>query len=353
MSHFREETQANLPFRQNPGSGLADKHIRFITPLEGGLEKTITGIFAQICSFRGVDQAGIYIFNQRKRQLNLACHYNLPDEILAGAIKFHHDSWLVHAVLEGHSVFNYLQRIPLHSKIAYEQRGIHGVALLPLIHGGQVVGCLDIASQKDEFLSGFEKLVIEGIAERISRTVALHLAQVKLRESNEELTNHMLKLKAKFLQMILPQEPEPLTGCFISMKDEIDRISGVISVATDKVMLKLFDGQKKRELPFLQKMVDAMLSDIDLIIQLTGRLCAFCNSLSAMIERGNLQNDPNGTAGFLDSMTDFYNTLEMPVRNGIKQETAHGAFIPGHFTRMNRPVKLTDLQIRTDRLMPN
>jgi hypothetical protein len=306
-----------------------------------------------VCSFDGVDQAGIYLCNRRQRRLDLVCHYGFTDEILAGMMVFDRDSWQVHEVLEGVAAFNYLRRIPLQEKIFYEQRNIHALALIPLMHRGQVVGSMNLASCREEFVNGFEQIVLKELAVRISRIVAIHLAQVKLHEANEESGCHLTNL-SEWLQLVgRPAEPEALTGFCSRMKDELDVLNTAISLATEKVMQKLKDGLRNRELPFLQKKVDMILNDIEGIVQITGRLRVFCNSLSAIPVLDMLQSSDNGNELFLHSMVDFRHALEMLDMNGNKKVTSSAAMITSHFKPLNNPVRLRDLNFRIDRLTPN
>jgi hypothetical protein len=349
----KTETFQSLPVKEAKVSEPVTDNIRLITPLAGGLEKTITDVFSMLCNFDGIDHCGIYIFNRRQRQFYLICHYNMPDEFLARVITLNRDSWLGNEVLKGVADYQAIQGIPMHLKIAYEQRGIQSMALIPLIHHGQVVGYMNLASQKEELATGFEKQFIEWLAMRISRTVALHLAMFSLSRSNERLCDLMAKMSDQFDLVIRTSGTEPINGLFAGMKDEIEGLFKATSMATEKIMQKIIDGQRRRELPFLQKKVDAMLHDIDLIMQITGRLEVFCNSQSTTLEREILQHHDASETAFLDSVSDFYHALEVLVMNDKKQTPSNMAFIEGRFIPLNRPVRLTDLKIRIDRLTPN
>ena len=345
----------NLPClakKTNRESGTSANPISFITPLSNGLEQAISDVFSLICSFKGIDHGGIYILNQHRKQLDLVCHYNLPDEFLARAIRFYQDSWQVNALLEGVVDFNGIQKIPLHARIAYEQHGIQSIALMPLIYQGQIVGCLNLASQKEVFVNRIEKMVIEGLALRISRIVALHLAQLRLTRANEGLTILMKSLRSRF-QVARSSEPKHVNGPFAGMKSEIEGLCTALSLASDKIMQKMKDGLQKRELPFLQKKVDALLQDIDLIVQIFVRLRFFCMSQSVTTAGRMLQHNNNNNDSFLDSLADFYQSLEVLVMNDNKQRPANTAYIAGKFEPLSRPLKLTDLNITINRLTPN
>ena len=356
LEHDVVDSGENFPYlneKEIPARGRVTNKIRFITPLSEGLERTISDIFSMICNFDAVDHGGIYILNQRQKQLDLVCHYNLHDELLARMIRFNPNSWQVNTAFECPIDFNAIERVPLHVKIACEQCGIDAIALIPLIHHGRAVGCMHLAFQEVEQMSGFEKLVIEWLAERISRAIALHLAQVKLAKAKEGLTDIMSTLSARFQLVDQTSETEPINGFFAGMKDEIVGLCISLSLATEKIMHKMKDGQRRRELPFVQKKVDAMLIDIDLVINIFRRLRVFCNSQSTTLERGMLQHNSTTDASFLSSLDEFYHALEALVMDVRKQGTVKSAYIAGHFNPLSRPIALTDLKIRIDRLNPN
>ena len=339
--------------KEIPACYCAKNNIEFLTPLTCGLERTVSDIFSMICNFDGVAHGGIYVLNRRQRQLDLVCHFNMRDELLAGMVRFGSGSWQVNAAFESLIDFDAMERVPMHEKIGYEQCGIDALALIPLIHHGKVVGCMNLTFHEAAHINGFAKLVIECLAERISRAIALHLAQVKLARTNEGLNGLMSALTNRFQLVGQPSEPEPINGFFAGMKDEIIGLCLSISMASEKIRQKMKDGQRRRELPFVQKKVDAILNDIDLVVRIFNRLRIFCNSQSTMLEQGMLYHISTTDDSFLGSMADFYHALEVLVREEWKHATANEAFLSGNYKMLNRPVKLTDLKIRINRLTPN
>ncbi len=328
-------------------------HINFLTVLPDGLEKSILDIFSLVCSFHHVEYGGIYIFNRQQRRLDLVCHYNLPDESLAKMITFRRNSWQVKALFDGKTDFNCLEKIPLHDKIAYEIHDIQSVAIIPLIYQGQVVGCMKLSSQKKEIANAFEQVLIEALAVRISRTVALQLAQVRLNSAMEELCRISLHLESKFQILSRQTVNGPLAGFFFGMKEEIEGLSRAIFLVTEKIMQKLTDGQRSGKFPFIQKKVDTMLGDIDFIIGIISRLRVFFISHSATIEQGIQPNAEVRDGSFLDFMVELNHALEVLVMEEKKQKHAVTAFIAGQYKPLQRPVKLADLNFRIDRLNQN
>ncbi len=345
--------QLDVPGRPQRSSGPDNRHIKFISPLPGGLKSAMTGIFSLVCSFDGVEHGGIYVFDKAQRHLDLVCHYNLNEELLARAITCDQGSWQVRTVLDGQSGPVGMQHIPLHALISYERSGIRAVVLFPLVHRGKVLGCIHLASRKEDFISGFEKVVLDGITLRVARTVALHLAQLRLNEANEVLNRLLVSIAKSVGRVVHPSATDPLHGFFAGMKNEIGGLARAIAMATAKIMQKLESGHRNRELPFMEKKVDGMLHDIDLVTRLICRLRVFCASQYPILECGIPAFYNPADKLFVDSMMEFYKALEALVAEDKKQRPVTGSYIGSQFEPLSWPVRLSDVKTRTDRLLQN
>ncbi|MDP1623478.1 MAG: GAF domain-containing protein [Bacteroidales bacterium] len=313
---------------------FADNHIGLIDPLTGVLENTIHDIFSLICEFEGVDHGGIFRFNRGESEPVLICHRNLHDELLTGMIRFNHDSRKGDVIQPDLTGFDCFQKIPLHVKIAFEQCGTHAIALIPLIYYGQVVGCMNLGSKHDEIATGFEKLIIEELTWRISRTIALQLALARLSDANQELTDFMQTINSGYGLLISSPETEIKLDHKFGMKHEISELNNTITLAIEKVMKELGNGLRNRELPFNQKKVDMLVSDADHIVHIISQIRVFGQRHSETIE-----ND----------LRQIKNRLcELKGKPSLNME-----FSAGNYLLLERPITLKDLNFRTDRLIPN
>lgn len=345
------ESHLLIPEEEFPATRRLSNRIRFITSFPCRLEKSLQDIFSLVCSFDGVDHAGIYIFRKPRGRLDLVCHYNLPDKLLMKVVSFNHDFLQVQVPGDNLAVKQNIQAITLKAKNDYERLGVPNIVVIPLTHRGRVVGCLNLSSENKGSLSGFGRLVIEGLAERIARTIALCLAMARLNEAILELNGLMVHLKAKF--PLANRNSEPLTGFFAGVKEEFDRLDNAIYLAADKIREKLMDGQRRRELPFRQKNVDSILYDINIILRVINRLRIFSRNQSAMIVLGMLQRDKTSKTDLVNSMAEFNHALQNLVMLEKTQETISPAFLQQEFKPLKRPLKLKDLKFNIERLTPN
>ncbi len=351
--HCSMESGDHQPYTHKPVASNADHLIRFITPVAGVLENVISDIFSLICRFDGIDHGGIYFFNRIEKRLDLVCHYNLPDEFVSRSIQFARDSWQVNTVLEGTSGFIDVRHIPKHIKIGYEKFGISAIAIIPLVHHGQLVGCMKLASSKQQRISGLEKLVIDELALRISRAIALHVAQVRLRDADNELAAIMVNLQSGLRPEMRPWEPGSLNDFYFGMMDEVNKLFVSISSATERIKQNLTDELAKRELPYQQKKVDKLLQDIEFILNVILRLRVFCKSQPAVVLQG-MRGHKHRTDGKLqDAMADFYEAVKVLISDAHKPKHSNNKFTAENFRPLNMPVRLGNIHFRINRLTTN
>jgi len=345
-----DESRAAMPGHVNPATRRLAEEIGSLTSLPYGLGKSMSDIFAMVCSLEGVENAGIYVFNKLQKRLDLVCHYNVPEELRVTTTNFGRGSWQVNAILSGHAGRLDIQSLPLSARLVYEKSGIENISLIPLINDGRTTGCLHLSFHKTAGESGFGRLVLEGLAERIARVIALGNSMSRLDESIAELAGLLSNLYLRFPPK--GNHPELLDHFFSGIRENLDEFGKAVTCAADKVVQRLKDGQKNRSIPFTREKVDALLHDAGQIVRIIGRMRLFSTSHPASSAPGK-PDQTRSDAELLKFLAGFNEVLHILIEDEKMNKPAVNPFLQAEFIQLEMPVRLTDLKFSVERLTPN
>jgi len=133
-----------------------------------------------------MDCGGIYLINQATGNLELVCHQGLSDEFVKASSCYDSNSDNLQLVMAGKPVYSMHTELSLKLDSAKIGEGLHALAIIPIRHNAQVIGCLNIASHAIDGISDRARLVIETIAGQIGDAIAVAKAKKALMESEEK-----------------------------------------------------------------------------------------------------------------------------------------------------------------------
>ncbi|MDG4554223.1 MAG: PAS domain S-box protein [Candidatus Competibacter sp.] len=121
----------------------------------------------------GIDCGGIYDVDHRNGHLTLAVHAGLSDEYVAATRAVPRDSCPGVIARAGQPRYSFRDLDLMDLSPAARQEGLRAVAILPILHDGQTVACLKLASHRAD--------TIPDLSCRTLETLALQLGEVLLR----------------------------------------------------------------------------------------------------------------------------------------------------------------------------
>lgn len=133
----------------------------------------------------GLDCGGVYLLDRTSGALNLTFHKGLPTDFVRKALHYEPDSANVRLVMEGKPVYTQHQRLGVPLEEANRLERLCAIAVLPISHQNQVIGCLNIASHTLSEVPAFSRIALETIAAQIGRAITRLKAEEALRESEE------------------------------------------------------------------------------------------------------------------------------------------------------------------------
>jgi hypothetical protein len=128
-----------------------------------------------------MDAGGIYLLNKDSGALDLVIHKGISEEFAKTASRYEAGSDHVRAVMAGNPFY---ARYPTQGPSFTEgqaREGLRFMAVIPMTHRGEVIGCLNLGSHSLDDLSQSDRTLLETIALRASQAIARIKAEAELR----------------------------------------------------------------------------------------------------------------------------------------------------------------------------
>ncbi|WP_165360839.1 PAS domain S-box protein [Candidatus Chloroploca sp. Khr17] len=133
----------------------------------------------------GLDCGGLYLFNENNRAFELAYHQGLRFDFVHKIARFGEDSSGSQLMLGG--VMISFTEAELHTQSYYQAEDLRSLAVIPIQHRGQVLGCLNLASHSQAFIPEQTHHTLEVIAAEIANVLIHQQTQADLARSHDQL----------------------------------------------------------------------------------------------------------------------------------------------------------------------
>jgi signal transduction histidine kinase len=131
----------------------------------------------------GVNCGGIYLSDPLTGALHLRHHTGLPEECVRAASCLPPESWPAKAVSTGKPLYTRYDELLVPLNDWQRKGGVGALAVIPIIHTGQIIGCLSIGSSRPELFSAEVQYALETLAAQIGSAIARIRAEEELRAS--------------------------------------------------------------------------------------------------------------------------------------------------------------------------
>ncbi len=136
----------------------------------------------------GMDVGGVYLFDDPSGSLDLVLHKGLPPDLLRSVTHYDPDSENVKLVMAGRAVYTRHQDLGVLLDNAEYGEGMRAIAVVPLHHEQEVIGCLNVASHTIEEVPPSSRVALESIASQIGSAIACLKTEEALRNSEEKFS---------------------------------------------------------------------------------------------------------------------------------------------------------------------
>jgi PAS domain S-box-containing protein len=153
-------------------------------------EKAWKACLEAIISISGLDCGGIYLFNEPARQFELVSHENISDGFAKTVAQFAEDTPSAQMILYGKS--HYFTETDLLTQKHHAKEGIRSVAVIPLHHKGQIIGCLNVASRGHESIPAHAREALAIVAVEVGNVIAHLRVEAALEASQKQLSQTLI-----------------------------------------------------------------------------------------------------------------------------------------------------------------
>ncbi len=150
--------------------------------LHEGLDACLEAVF----SASGMECGGVYFFDRREGTVTLAASRNLSQRFVEQVSSYRIGVNVAPPVLEGRPVFTTVERMPEIVRGPMEEEGLKAIAVLPVVHGGEVIGCINATSARALEVSAEAREALMAIASQVGGAVIRLRAEEALRDSEEK-----------------------------------------------------------------------------------------------------------------------------------------------------------------------
>lgn len=152
-----------------------------------GLDETLDLCLFAATEIAKMDAGGIYLVDPASGSLDVAVSRNLGEEFVKQISHYPADSDNTRLVMKGKPVYvQYGQTGIVHTPVQ-EQEGLRAIGIIPITFGGRVIACLNIASHTLDEISLSCRIALETISTQIGAAIKQKMAEVALRESEEDV----------------------------------------------------------------------------------------------------------------------------------------------------------------------
>jgi len=154
-----------------------------------------------------MDCGGIYLVDDSSGALDLVFDKGLSSEFVKDVCHFDVDTPNTKRVMEGKPVYTRHKKLGVPLETAERHEQLLGLAVIPVRHNNQVIGCINIASHTLEEVPMLCRPALETISAQMGGTIARLRSEEALRESEEHFRSFMESAKG-FIVYRLEIDPE-------------------------------------------------------------------------------------------------------------------------------------------------
>ena len=135
----------------------------------------------------GMDGGGIYLIDQVSGEVDLAHHQGLPSEFISSDSHYGADSANARLILAGKPIYTQFDRLEAGMVDSSSRDGLRAIGVVPILHGNEVIACLNVGSHILEEVPAACRLALETVAGQMGGAIAKARMQQSLRESQRDL----------------------------------------------------------------------------------------------------------------------------------------------------------------------
>ncbi len=152
----------------------------------GDLDETLSLCLDAAIAGSGLDAGGVYLVEPETGAITLRHHRGLSGAFIEAAKRFDADSPQGRIIRAGKPVYTCYRETGVDMNGMLPAETIEAIAIVPICHHGQVIGCLNVASHTHGEVPEHARGALEKLAGQMGQAIAERQAEEALRDSEEK-----------------------------------------------------------------------------------------------------------------------------------------------------------------------
>ena len=186
LAQFEEATER----MRNEKAVKAQRDLAIGVLATDSLEDALGQVLSAVLEATDLDAGGIYVYDSSQEQLTLACHQGASEDFIETVRTIEKDDPRVELVLDGKAVYTTYSSLPSNDE-QLDTSGLKAFAVVPLVAGLEVLGCMNLGSRSLEEIPAELRDVIESLAGGAAQAIQIEIATVALRDERDR-ASHIL-----------------------------------------------------------------------------------------------------------------------------------------------------------------
>jgi PAS domain S-box-containing protein len=153
-----------------------------------GLKEGLRLCIGAAVRISGMDCGGVYLVDEGTGTLDLILHKGLPPGFVKSVSHYNTDSANAKIVMGGKTVYSQFKKLGVKLDKSQRDEGLRAIAVIPILHEGMMIGCLNMASHALGKVPATSRIVLEAIAAQIGCGIARLKAEEALRRYQEPVS---------------------------------------------------------------------------------------------------------------------------------------------------------------------
>jgi PAS domain S-box-containing protein len=134
-----------------------------------------------------MDCGGVYLVDTDSKTLNLVYSTGLSTRFVDKISHYERDSEQAKIITKGRPIYIEYSKLEISKDPVKSQEKLHSIAIIPILHRGEAIAALNVASHTVNSISPSSRETLEIIASQVGSAIARVIAEDKIRKQNREL----------------------------------------------------------------------------------------------------------------------------------------------------------------------
>ena len=154
------------------------------------LAEALGQVLSAVLEATGLDAGGIYVYDESHGLLTLTCHQGISAEFVQSVREYQRTDPRAAIVLNGQAVYTTYDEVPP-DEASFNTEGLKAFALVPLLAGKEVLGCMNLASRYLEGIPAELRDFIESLAGEAAQAIQREMTAAALRDERDRIKHIM------------------------------------------------------------------------------------------------------------------------------------------------------------------